>query len=108
MPIDYYLRGTPGVSNLRPVLPTAAWAEVRPYVEIYTVPSPARLRQIERSCPRLWMVASHQGHTPGPAASERDLARYKALLGALRRAYPLHSHRQYGYASPIYVNQLSR
>ncbi len=107
MPVDYYLQGNPATANLRSVLPAVPWSVVRPYVELYTIPSAARMTQIERSCPRLWVIASHQGHTPGPVASERDLMRYHTLLHGLHHAYRHSSRRQFGYAAPIYVTRFS-
>jgi mannosyltransferase len=108
MLFDYYRRDDPAIQRLSPVLPGAPWSTVQPYVEQYAVPSAGRLAQIERSCPRLWVVASHQGHRPGPLASERDLARYHVLLADLRPAYRHRQHRTYGYAAPIYVTRFSR
>jgi mannosyltransferase len=108
MLFDYYRRQDPGIERLKPVLPDAPWGLVRPYVEQYAVPSAGRLRQIERSCPRLWVVASHQGHRPGPLASERDLTRYHTLLAELHHAFRHRQRRTFGYASPIYVTRFSR
>lgn len=108
MPFDYYLRGTPAASRLTPVLPAARWSLIRPYVEEYGVPTGARLAHIEQSCPTLWVVASHQGRRPGPAASERDLARYRTLLANLGQTYPRRQQRRFGYAAAISVTRLSR
>ncbi|HWD84766.1 MAG TPA: hypothetical protein VG321_03370 [Solirubrobacteraceae bacterium] len=108
MLFDYYRREDPGIQRLTPVLPDAPWNVVRPYVEQYTVPSAARLDQIERSCPRLWVVASHEGHRPGPQASERDLTRYHALLADLGHAFGHQQRRTFGYAAPIYVTNFTR
>ncbi len=108
MPFDYYLRGSPVTARLTPVLPTLPWSLVRPYVEQYTVPSSARVSEIVRSCPRLWVIASHEGHRPGPPASERDLTRYRGLLAELRRRYRHSAERQFGYAAVIYVTRLWR
>ena len=108
MPFDYYLRGTSATARLTPVLPTAPWRLVRPYVEDYAVPSPARLDQIVHACPRLWVVASHQGQRTGPAASVEHLIRYHRLLADLRHAYRSAGQRQFGYAARIYVTLLRR
>lgn len=108
MLFDYYRRDDPAIQRLTPVLPDAPWGVIRPYVERYAVPSARHLRQIERSCLRLWVVASHQGHRPGPLASERDLARYDALLADLGRAYRHRRQRTFGYAATIYVTRFSR
>lgn len=108
MPFDYYLRGSSATARLTPVLPTAPWRLVRPYVEQYAVPSPARLNQIIHACPRLWVVASHQGQSTGPAASVQHLTRYHRLLADLGRGYRSVSRRQFGYAAVIYVTLLRR
>jgi mannosyltransferase len=108
MPFDYYLGRAAAAASLRPVLPTTPWNVVRPYVEDYAVPSTSRLARIERGCPRLWVLASHQGHKPGPLASRRDLIRYHRLLADLHGAYRHRSHRQFGYAAPIYVTRFWR
>jgi hypothetical protein len=108
MLFDYYRTEAPAVERLRPVLPVAPWSVTRPYVEEYALPSAGRLERIEHSCPRLWVVASHEGHRPGPLASERDLQRYDALLRVLHRSYRRRQHRTFGYAAPIFVTRFSR
>ncbi|HET9719078.1 MAG TPA: hypothetical protein VFP55_03280 [Solirubrobacteraceae bacterium] len=108
MPFDYYLRNRPAAGRLTPVLPTAPWEVTRPYVEQYSAPSPIRLRQIELSCPGLWVVASHQGRSHGPPASKRDLKRYRALLSRLTRAYRHRRSSRFGYAARIYVTRFWR
>jgi uncharacterized membrane protein len=108
MLFDYYRRDDPAIQRLNPVLPDAPWGVIRPYVEQYSVPSAGRRRHIERSCLRLWVVASHQGHRPGPLASERDLARYTALLADLGHDYRHHRQWAFGYAARIYVTRFWR
>jgi mannosyltransferase len=107
MPFDYYVPG-PVRRSLLPVLPAAPWSATRPFVEQYTVPSAARLRTIESSCPRLWLIASHYGARNGPAASRANYARFHALRATLRARYPRHASATFGWASPVRVEQLSR
>jgi hypothetical protein len=85
MPFDYY-SGRP----------------VRPYVERYDTP------QIPSGCPRLWLVASHQGQPDGTAASRAHYATYVALRSALGREYVRRTTRRFGYASVIWVELLTR
>jgi len=77
-------------------------APVQPYVERYVTP------RVPSTCPRVWLIASHQGLPSGTAASRAHYARYVALRSALARAYPHHSTRAFGYASIIWVELLTR
>ena len=110
MPFDYYLTAgaAPGAGGLRPVFPARPWASVAPYVERYALPSATQLAAITRHCPRLWLIASHQGQAHGPPASRADAARYRALLAALARRYPHHQQRSFGWAAVIDVTRFSR
>jgi len=85
MPFDYY-----------------AGRPVRPHVEQYQTPA------VPNGCPRVWLVASHQGLPTGTAASRAHYARYVALREGLARRYPQHSTRSFGYASVIWVSLFSR
>ncbi|HUJ35943.1 MAG TPA: glycosyltransferase family 39 protein [Solirubrobacteraceae bacterium] len=85
MPFDYY-----------------AHRPVRPHVEQYERPA------VPTGCPRVWLVASHQGLPTGTAASRAHYKRYLALRAALARRYPHHSTRAFGYASVIWVELLAR
>jgi hypothetical protein len=108
MPFGYYVdRLAPG-TRLRSVLPADGWSVVRPHVEQYDAPAPSALERIERQCPTLWLVASHEGHRPGPAASVRHAVRYGALLAALSAAYPRREDRSFGWAAAIHVSRFSR
>lgn len=108
MPFDYYLRGSPAAARLTPVLPSTPWGLVRPYVEEYAVPSSSRLRQIAGSCPRLWVVASHQGQRSGPSGAVEHLQGYNRLKAELRSLYPHSSQRHFGYAARVNVTLLHR
>jgi mannosyltransferase len=92
------------------VLPAGSWAAARPYVERYVTPSPARLAQIAAGCPRLWLVASHEGQPDGPPGSRANYARYRSLQAALERAGYAHrvSQSKFGWASPVRVQLLAR
>jgi hypothetical protein len=108
MPFDYYLQGTPAAARLTPAYPALPWSMVRPYVENYSLPSAAGLTGIVRRCPQLWVIASHQGHRPGPPASVRDLQRYHGLLAGLRARYPRVHRSKFGYAAVIHLTLFSR
>ncbi|HWF55683.1 MAG TPA: glycosyltransferase family 39 protein [Solirubrobacteraceae bacterium] len=118
MPFDYYVRGgesangtiatiTSRVKVPRPVDPATPWGETPPYVEDYSTPTNAQLAHIERTCRRLWFVASHQGQAGGPPTSRANYVRYRVLGATLQVAY-LHHHKQkFGWASPVQVELLS-
>ncbi|MHB8457486.1 MAG: hypothetical protein ACYDBS_07345, partial [Acidimicrobiales bacterium] len=88
---------------LRPVLPRAPFAVVRPYVEDYATLSPARLSAVAHSCPRLWLVSSHVGIPHATPISELHYLRYESLVHRLAGAFAHSELRQFSYASPIDV-----
>jgi hypothetical protein len=92
------------------VLPAASWERVTPYVERYVLPAPARINAIAARCPRIWLVASHEGQRDGSAGSRANLAHYGALQAALARAgYRRRvASAQFGWASPVRVQLLTR
>jgi hypothetical protein len=111
-PFDYYVReemATDGVAinDLTPTLPSTPWAVVKPFVEKYSAPSVGEITRIVRSCPSLWLIASHQGQ-PHPVASAVDLNRYNRLLTELSAAYSYSQFRQFGYAAVVHTALLSR
>jgi hypothetical protein len=108
MAFDYYVRSAPRASLLTPVLPGAPWGRVQPYVERYVLPSPARLRSLAARCPQLWILGSHEGQPGGPAASRRDLRRYRLLVAAFSARYPRREQRTFGYAAEVKVDLLRR
>jgi hypothetical protein len=111
MPFDYYVRragAAAGATTPRPVLPDAPWATVRPYVERYRVPRPARLEGLAARCRRLWLLASHEGQRHGPPASRRNFRGYRRLVGGLARRYPHRVARRFGYAAVVRVTRFSR
>jgi uncharacterized membrane protein len=110
MPFDYYVRraGAVPATQLTPVLPSAPWGAVIPYIEHYAAPSRRRLASIVAACPRLWLIAAHEGQPGGPPASQADYHRYRRLLAALERAYPHRRLRTFGYAAAVRVDLFSR
>jgi hypothetical protein len=105
MAFQYYGGALP-----RSVLPAAQWTTDRPYVERYVQPSGARLAQVAAGCPRLWLIASHEGERDGPAGSRAHLARYNALQASLAPvAYRRRlASARFGWASPVRVQLLAR
>ncbi len=103
MAFGYYVPTGAAARAPAPVLPRSPWGMTQPYVERYVVPSGSHLAAIEAGCPRLWLVASHQGFRNGPPASRVNFSRYEALRGALARAYGRRSAIAYGWASPVRV-----
>lgn len=112
--VDYYLLRTAagGVSNpapaLTPVLPALPWGSVRPYVERYGTLDAGQLARIARQCPRLWLVASHEGQTAGTHQSLVNILRYRRLADELLAMYPHARLRTFGWASAILVLQMQR
>ncbi len=113
-PFDYYLlraaagRGADPAARLRPVLPALGWRTVRPYVEDYGTLDAGQLARISAQCPRLWLVASHQGQRGGTRQSLLNITRYQRLEDALRARYPHTTLRTLGWASAIHVRLLWR
>jgi len=105
---DYYLRGDAAADRLTPVLPTLGWATVKPYVEHYGTLSAAGWKTVAASCPRLFLIASHQGQRGGTPASRVDYARYQTILTELSSHYAGHSQRKFGWASPVRVTVFTR
>ncbi len=111
---DYYLlrtAGSPGgnpAPRLHPVLPSLPWPSVRPYVEDYGAPDAGQRARIARQCPRLWLVASHEGQAHGTRESRINIRRYERLQDDLRRLYPHTTLRTFGWAAPIHVRLLWR
>jgi uncharacterized membrane protein len=105
MAFQYYLsrQARSGVIVPRPVLPRAPWNVVRPFVEVYTVPSTSALAQLSSSCRRTWFISTHQGRRHGSPAARTNYHRYVNLQTELERAYANHSERIFGYASAIHV-----
>jgi hypothetical protein len=60
------------------------------------------------SCPRLWLISSHEGQPGGTAGSRANYARYLALRGSLSAEYPRRSSRSFGYAAPVTVALYAR
>ncbi|HUO70231.1 MAG TPA: glycosyltransferase family 39 protein [Solirubrobacteraceae bacterium] len=106
MAFAYYI--PTGAQAPAPVLPGAAWGVTKPYVERYVLPSASRLAQIEASCARVWLIASHQGFRNGPPGSRAHFAQYQKLRGTLSRAYGPGFTASYGWASPVRVELFAR
>jgi mannosyltransferase len=112
MAFEYYIgRDGPVTIALAPrsVLPVVRWGVAKPFVEQYQTLSETQIAAIRKSCPRLWLVASHQGQGGGPSAeSRRHWTQYKALLAELEGAYGQDSSTAFGYAATIYVDLLQK
>jgi 4-amino-4-deoxy-L-arabinose transferase-like glycosyltransferase len=106
MAFRYYVPA--GQSAPRPILPTAPWSQIRPYVEAYATLSPAQLRRLPSRCRRVWLVSSHEGHSDGTLLGDTHFARYVDLKDALGREYLQSATATYGAASIINVELFSR
>ncbi|WP_249018999.1 hypothetical protein [Conexibacter sp. S30A1] len=113
---DYYLlrdTGTPaGTRNpapdLHPVLPSLGFATVRPFVEQYATLDAAKRARVASACPRLWIIASHNGDANGTPQSRANLRRYQRMEQRLRALYPYTTIRTFGWSAPINVRLLYR
>jgi mannosyltransferase len=105
MPFRYYLPA--GRPVPRPILPSAPWSEVRPYVEDYATLPPGQLRRLPSRCRRVWLISSHQGHHDGTVVGDAHYNRWVALKGALGRKYRQSLTETYGAASIITVDLFS-
>jgi mannosyltransferase len=105
MAFTYYLTHGPAVTAFvpRPVLPSTPLREVLPYVERYTTLDHLQLDRIAAECPRLWLVASHEGSRGGTRTSRVNYAKYLRLAGNIGLRYPTTTVRTHGWASPITV-----
>ncbi len=106
MALGYYVGA--GTRWPRPVWPTDPWGTLLPHVEQYDAPGRAHLRAIEAACPRLWLVASHEGQPDGPSTARAHLARYRLLVASLGHAYRSAHTAAYGWAAPVRVTLFSR
>jgi mannosyltransferase len=102
---DYYVlsSGEPASRWPRPVLPTAPFREIRPFVEDYATLPPASLARVAAGCRRMWFVSSHAGVASASAVSRAHYFRYVALVHGLGRDYPYRRLVRISYASQIDV-----
>jgi hypothetical protein len=110
MVFDYYARRGPASARagLTPVLPSAPWSAVVPYVERYRAVGAAALARIARGCPTLWLISSHAGQPHGPPRSRVYYRRYQALAAGLAHLYLRQHPRSLGWAAAIRVVRFSR
>jgi hypothetical protein len=102
----YYLHvGEPAP---RPILPAAPFSDSRAYIEDYATLPPSRLRLLPGTCPRLWLVSSHEGQANGTAGSRANYSRYLALRNTLAAGYSRARVRSFGYAAPVTVELFGR
>ena len=109
-PFGYYVltRGTAKAAALTPVLPSARWRVVRPFVEDYGRLNTHQLVSISRRCSRLWLLASHQGLRSGTAQSRAHLGRYQALQRSFTHLYAHSRMRVFGWSSAVRVQLFHR
>jgi mannosyltransferase len=105
MAFTYYLDHFPTITPYvpRPVVPATPLGRVLPYVERYTTLDQAQIDRIAATCPRLWLVASHEGSPTGTAASRTNYVQYLRLAGAFETRYPETTDHTRGWASPITI-----
>jgi hypothetical protein len=104
MAFQYYVgTGADARRAPRSVLPVIGWGVVRPFVEDYSVPSPATLARRTAGCARMWLVSSHEGQRKGPPQARANRARWFRLAAELERRFGSGPVYKYGYASIIHV-----
>ncbi len=106
MSFRYYLADV--TTAPRPILPSAPWSSVKPYVEDYATLAPAELAALPARCPRLWLISSHEGQADGPSGSRANRRRYLRLVRELTGLYPHRKTVRFGYASPVRVELFTR
>ena len=111
-PFDYYARHLKlPVGRLPvPVLPASSWQQVKPYVLDPATISPARMPGVVSSCPRIWLLSSHDsGFPPGPNIRPYLVQVYdahRALVSELDRSYrPTSTWGFPGVAVALYVRR---
>jgi len=104
--LDHGARVT--VALPRPVLPTTPLRRVVPYLERYATLGSRQAARVAALCPRLWLVASHEGAAHGPATSVANYRRYLRLRADLASRYPRRFSRSFGWASPVRVELFAR
>jgi hypothetical protein len=82
------------------VLPATTWSAKTPYVLDPAVIPARSLPAVEASCPRLWLVLTHQGgDRPGaPGALPYQVRKYEAyvvLSAEIDKAYSLASYKEF-------------
>jgi mannosyltransferase len=89
MPFEYYLRqGPPRKVLPRPVLPALPWTANPIEVEVDTPIAASALPGLVAGCPRLFLVASHDGFVNGSPNQRTTYADYHRMLGELAADYP--------------------
>jgi mannosyltransferase len=92
----------------RAVLPAVPWSSARAFIEDYATLSGPTLARLPSSCPRLWLVSSHEGQPDGPSQSRANRARYFQLQSELSGEYGRSAAKTFGYAAPVTVQLFSR
>jgi hypothetical protein len=97
MPFEYYLRRTPGhVTPPRPVLPAVPWSGNPVEVEVNTPIPSAAMPGVIGGCPRLFLVASHDGSPLGSPHQRAAYGDYHRMLDQLDAGYPTVGSRRFG------------
>ncbi len=102
---QYYVRGRRAP---RPVLPPLPFRSAHAYVEYYATLSGRLLQSLPASCPRLWLVSSHQGQPGGTAGQRANWHRFLSLRSALASRYGRPRTESFGYAAPVQVDLYGR
>jgi hypothetical protein len=109
MAFEYYVARDGAIARApRSVLPVLPWGKVKPYVEDYVTLPASQIPGIAASCPRLWLISSHEGQPNGPSAQSRsNWSRFVALRASLEQAYRSHARVRFSYAATVHVDLLS-
>jgi len=106
--IVYYLqrdgkKGQKIAQYLKPILPKVALTKMPSYVEDYYSLSPKQLASDAITCPRIWLISSHQGDPYTTKISARHYYRFFDLYRAILRLYPVAHTHTYGWSAPVDV-----
>jgi mannosyltransferase len=106
---EYYVARDGALARApRSVLPVLAWGKVKPYVEDYATLPPSQIPAIAASCPRLWLITSHEGQANGPSGQSRsNWSKFVGLRDSLEEAYRSHARVKFSYAATIHIDLLS-
>jgi mannosyltransferase len=109
MAFEYYVARDGATARApRSVLPVLPWGKVKPYVEDYATLPASQIPGIAASCPRLWLISSHEGQPNGPSARSRsNWSTFVALRASLEEAYRSHARVQFSYAATIHIDLLT-
>jgi uncharacterized membrane protein len=92
-PFEYYAHSSTRdgeLEHLTPVLPSAPWTTVTPYVEQYRTLNMQGATDVAKRCPRLFLIGSHTGATHATGEVATDMDQWMGLQAEFNSLYPSH------------------